>query len=212
MGINILGSASSESGCSWLSFENVIMALRAYFDDSGHYTKNDETACIVGGFIARVEEWDFLESDWLKVVREYKVEEFHASALQSFAYCYKDWDENKRRVFFQDLVGVLKKHLLNPSKPLAALLPISQFKYLSADRKSQWGGDPYFVCLQDVIESAVIHASELYGPDERVAIICDQQSPKFTRIAERVYRACQKSLPNGSSLSTFGFCESRKLV
>jgi len=188
-------------------FQKVIMPLKAFFDGSGNYHEAEETVCVVGGFIALEEQWSALKPDWFAVLSCFEVTEFKASAPQSFDYEFKKWDEEKRRAFLQALVTVLKKHLTAPSKPIAALIPKSQFESLPEPQQQHWGGDPYFVCLQDILTSSAIHAHELYTSPEFAHIICDEENDEVRKIAERVYFSCKKGLPDkmGEHLASFGF-------
>lgn len=191
--------------------ERIIMTLRAYLDDSGKLADPIETVTIVGGCIATVEEWDELEKEWWSVISAYDVKEFHAVDFAHSKGDFLDWPEDKRRAFLGALVEIMRRNLRNPSKPIGGLLPLSQFRNLSSERQAEWGDDPYFVCLQQCIQQAAVHAQDLYVTPENVEIYCDEQ-PTFEGIAKRVYGACKQYLPNGMGdrLCRFAFGASKK--
>lgn len=189
------------------------MVLKAYFDDSGKLGDPYETAAVVGGIIATVDEWDKLEPEWWAVLCAFKVKEFHSVDFAHRKEDFRGWQEEKRREFLSQLTSIMDRHLLNPSKPIGGLLPLSQFQSLPKDKQAEWGGDPYFVCLQHSIQLAAVHAQDLYIPPGDLEIFCDEQ-PKFESIAKRVYRACQFYLPNGMGerLGGFAFGNSKKVA
>jgi hypothetical protein len=190
-------------------FDRIIMTLHAYLDDSGHYDDPNEIACIVGGFIASVGEWNSLEKEWFEALSVHNVTEFHSVDIEHGQEDFRGWTKRQREDFVSDMLAVILKHLKAPSKPIGSLLPKNQFSSLEREKQHEWGGDPYFVCLQDAIESAVTHTCELYGPTESIIIMCDQQ-PNFQTIAERVYKACRANFTHGGQLSGFGFYPSDK--
>lgn len=190
---------------------SVIMALRAYFDDSGNFEDPQESCFVIGGFIAHIDNWDDFEGAWFEVLNKFNVSEFKASNLQCFDYEYKGWNECQRKAFLQELVTVMKTTLPTPSKPLAALLPKSQFDELSDDRKKKWGSHAYFPCLQSTIMSAGWHAKRMYVPSETATIVCDEEDRETQKIAQEVYFACKKRLPD-QHFDGFGFTESHRVA
>lgn len=189
------------------------MVLKAYFDDSGKLGDPVETAAVVGGVIASADEWDKLEPEWWAVLCAFKVKEFHSVDFAHSRGDFLGWskEEEKRREFLGRLTSIIDRHLHNPSKPIGTLLPLLQFQMLPKDKQTEWGDDPYFVCLQHSIQLAAVHAQDLYIPPSDLEIFCDEQ-PKFQPIAERVYKACRSYLPSGigERLGGFTFGNSKK--
>ena len=194
-------------------YDKLLMTLKAYFDDSGKLNDPVETVVIVGGFIATANEWDELEPEWWEVLKKHNIKEFHAVDFAQSRGDFLRWPENKRQTFLGELAAILSRCMRNPSKPIAALLPITEFNNLEIQEQVKWGSDPYFVCLEHCITLAAVHSINLYPSSGNVEIFCDEQ-PKFEGIANRVYRACQEKLPNGMGdrLSGFSFGKSEKWI
>lgn len=188
-----------------IAVAQVTVMLRAYLDDSGKFSDPRETAIVVAGAIADLEKWDSFDQEWRNVLDEFGVSELHMVDLAHFRGDYFLWDEEKRRTFLDQLCKITDKYIL---KPLGGLLPLEQFKRLDSKKKEFWLNDPYFVCLQDSIELAANVAQELFVSPEYVQIICDQQQ-EFEAKANHVFRTCQKYLPNGDRLKSFGFGASK---
>ncbi len=190
-------------------FDELLVVVKAYFDDSGKLGNPGELAAVVGGLIATVDEWDKLEPEWFAVICRYKVKEFKAADLQNRLNDYRGWDEKKEQTFRQELHAVIDKYIRNPSKPLAACLPLSQWEQLDQAKKAEWGNDPFFVCLQHAITMSADHASRLEY--DAVEIFCDEEE-RFHDMAEIVYKACKKHLgPSlGGLLTQYSMIDSKK--
>ena len=188
-----------------IALANLVVMLRAYFDDSGKFNDPQETAVVVAGGIAEVEQWVGFDLEWKRTLDKFNVSEFHMSHLAHFKGEYTGWAENKRKGFLRALCQIVDKYI---RKPIGGLVPKDAFQSLSPERRAQWMNDPYFVCLQDAMRLAGNMAHELFVPAESVHIICDQQ-PGFEAKANRVYRACQKQLEHGDRLVQFGFGDSK---
>ena len=55
--------------------------LRAYFDDSGKSDDPSETATVVAGAIAKLEDWATLEVAWRRILNDFSVREMHMRTL-----------------------------------------------------------------------------------------------------------------------------------
>jgi len=187
-----------------IALARLIVMLRAFLDDSGKAGDPSETAVVVAGAIADVDNWDLLDKEWKTVLRAFNVSELHMVHFSHYKGDFKGWDERKRRSFLGKLCSIADKYIL---KPIGAMIPLEQFKILSKKKKSEWLNDPYFVCLQDVVEITTRIAKELFDPPEHIQIICDEQLG-FEAKANSVYRACKKYLENGDRLISFGHASS----
>ena len=117
--------------------------LRGYFDGTGESTDPIERVKVVGGCIATADEWNELEPAWYSVLCAFKVREFKAAECNSRTNDFLGWSEDRRRDFLNQLAAVINGTLHNPSKPIAALLPLSQFNALPVETRRAWGNDPY---------------------------------------------------------------------
>ena len=189
----------------------IIMTLRAYLDDSGKQHDPVGSVAVVGGMIATVEEWDKLEPEWFAIVCNYGIKEFKAADFEHSRNDFEGWSKEKKDKLHSQLTETIKRNVHAPCKPIGALLPKIKFQCLTAEEQAACGNDSYFLCLQDSIQLAAIHALELYREPENIVIHCDEQ-PESKTIAERVYYGCKEHFPAkwAERLSGFGMYDSRK--
>ena len=126
----------------------VARMLKGHFDDSGKWLDPTETAVVVAGAIADIDQWEIFDSKWKLVLNEFKVSELHMRDFAHFRGEYKNWKEATRQNFIGQLLELAKMHI---KKPVGALLPKDQFDELPQEVKEKWLGDPYIVCLWDTI-------------------------------------------------------------
>jgi hypothetical protein len=177
--------------------------LKGHFDDSGKWLDPTETAVVVAGAIADIDQWEIFDAKWKGVLNEFGVSELHMRNFAHFRGEYKNWKEATRKNFIGQLLELAKTHI---KKPIGALLPKDQFDELSQEVKEKWLGDPYIVCLWDTIGMAVDVAADLY--DQDLEVVCDVQ-PKLQGKGKQVYNACKKYLLNRERLKGLAFASSK---
>ncbi len=88
--------------------QNLVMALTAYFDDSGTDVQN--SSLIVAGFAADIEQWEKFSEEWEAVRLEFGAPRFKGkefdSARRGFGP-YKDWPKSKLEDYFNRLLGII---------------------------------------------------------------------------------------------------------
>ena len=58
-----------------------ILVLRAYFDASGSQSDPSSRSVMVGGYVASVEQWRDVEADWVAMLGQYGIPDFHAKEI-----------------------------------------------------------------------------------------------------------------------------------
>lgn len=86
------------------------MGFAAYFDASGGLS---DSAKVVAGYIARVEDWERFDADWRLVLANANVPYFHMKEFAHFKGPYSGWQgqDTRRANFLSRLVSVAKDHL-----------------------------------------------------------------------------------------------------
>jgi hypothetical protein len=180
----------------------VILVLRAYLDESGKLKNPGETASAIGGCIASANQWTAFEGQWLNVLRmpQFNIKQLHMNNLESSTGEFVGWDDEKKDVFLDLLLDVMKNHTI---KYLGAVVPLTSFNELDSVSKIKLC-DPYFICLEDSILFAAEVAKDLFDPPEYVEIICDRNA-QFQAKALKSYAACESHPAVGDRLAMIGF-------
>lgn len=77
------------------------MVLKFYLDESGKLGDPQHTATAVAGAIGRLNQWDKFEPEWMRVLNEFYVGEFHMKYLAHKKMDFHGWDEDQRIRFFK---------------------------------------------------------------------------------------------------------------
>lgn len=188
--------------CASVGGHEVILVLRAYFDESGKLKDTHETASAIGGCIASAEQWTLFESKWAATLKfpDFKVSQLHMNNLESSTGEFAGWSQGKKEDFIDRLLKIMEEHCL---KYLGAVVPLEQFKALDQASKMRLH-DPYFVCLEDAILFAAETAKKLFDPPEYVEIMCDREE-RFRAKVLKVYDACETDYRVGDRLASIGF-------
>lgn len=134
----------------------LLTMLTAYFDESySHKTRtnpNQPLIYTVAGWISSVEGWRQLRKEWMKVLRQAQITDFHMKEYESRLSIYEDWIENKRIKVLKRLHGLIKQHAffgVNASVNVTAFDEI-----MTPDAKKHIGRTPYGfdvrLCLRQV--------------------------------------------------------------
>src|ERR1700722_11634832 len=90
--------------------DRLIMAITAYFDDSGTDPKNP--SIVVAGFVSTVDQWDRFNDEWLAAELEFEAPPFHAKIFDDGRRGYgpyKDWLDSKRKDYVNRLLGIISR-------------------------------------------------------------------------------------------------------
>lgn len=91
-----------------------------YADESG--THGDKSPfCVVAGYVGSHRQWGYFEKEWLEVLGNFSVPEFHSVEFFRRRYTsrsskspYRGWPETKASNFMTQLVSILMKRKLYP--------------------------------------------------------------------------------------------------
>ena len=94
----------------WKSRE-LVAALWAYFDESGHAKDARVSVFALGGCVSSVERWRSLIPDWTDTLTEFSVSALH---MKDFAHNkgeFASWNEDTRQAFLARLVGLMTRDI-----------------------------------------------------------------------------------------------------
>jgi hypothetical protein len=101
------------SPCGLAERDRLVLALRAYFDDSG--THDGSEVVTVAGYISRPEQWVPFAQEWSSAINEWELDFFHMAdfAVRASKSKYAAWDDQERRFRFARLVSIVPKRLFD---------------------------------------------------------------------------------------------------
>lgn len=170
--------------------------LRIYLDETGH-TK-DPNAFVVGmaGCVASLRSWDKFSSEWDETLEIFSISAFHMKDFAHFHGEFRGWNEQKRRQLLDRLLGTIEAHV---DVWVGALLPISEFMGLSVEQKIRLR-DPYFICLQDCLHAAIIHAESIEAHESLEVVVSAHEEFAWDSYGWVV--GCAQQLPGGARLES----------
>lgn len=161
--------------------------LFTFADESGVH--GESKFCLVVGFIASPRQWILAESDWAKVLSQYKTTEFHAKDFfgrnpNGKRGLYDNWTSAKANAFLEDLLSIAKQHRLYP---VGGAVDVEDFNTLTHCQKRfltgglikqsrKWAtsgapSKPYYFAMNLLVVDALNHAD----PRTKVNFIFDEQ-------------------------------------
>src|SRR6267143_1149663 len=90
--------------------ERVIVALTAYFDESG--THANSPAVSVAGYLASDASWSAFADDWREALAIYNIPAFHMSALLGGRGAFTAWPKAKRHPRLMKLIAIANRHVM----------------------------------------------------------------------------------------------------
>jgi len=151
--------------------ERLIMAIRAYFDES---EDKDHKVHAIGGFIGRADDWQELETRWMERLIPTGVRAFHLidceNGYREFSES-KGWTKEARFGLIRELIDLILEYeiyligcgvLLEPYEKMAPL----------DNHNAKVGGDKWLLPFQEVLQEAASQAEAL-PINEQVAFFFD---------------------------------------
>ncbi len=81
----------------------------AYFDVSGTDSGTEKVFCI-GGLVAPIEKLIRLEREWLAMLANYRIHQFHMTDMASGGGAFVGWDSEKGKECIADIAGMIHRH------------------------------------------------------------------------------------------------------
>ncbi|MBI3609379.1 MAG: DUF3800 domain-containing protein [Nitrospirae bacterium] len=170
------------------------MALVAYFDESGH-SSNTRFVCI-GGLITTNDDWQVFSKHWTATLNAVGVSGLH---MREFAHSrgqFAGWDEQRRRDLLTRLMALVHGADMTT---IGVVFPMPVWHSLSDIQKRELV-DPYFPCLQEVFNGALVHAA-ITANDSITLVVADH--PEFGAKAQSLWNTYRASHPFGHYVSDF---------
>jgi hypothetical protein len=119
----------------------------AYFDDSGH--PDAGRYLVVGGAVADVNQWVYLERDWKEALASFGLTEFHATDFEKRWPPFNALSDCQRESLLMRLAGII---CLRAEKTISAAIDLEEFKR-SNDKYvfAEMYGFPYPQCARSSI-------------------------------------------------------------
>jgi Protein of unknown function (DUF3800) len=159
--------------------------LKAYFDESG--THDQSTVVMITGLMGTMDQWAVFEQDWTKLLSNFGLSHFHASACAAREDIFAPLHWSIRRDLFVKLMQIIMDHKLTPVNGTVWRSDWDKFK------NGRHGGrypDPYHLCFEFVIDQMVQWAIN-HAHGESVAPTFALQDEYATRTLE-TYKGIQR--------------------
>jgi hypothetical protein len=147
--------------------------LHAYLDESGIH--DQAKVCIIAGYWANPNRWRTFESDWKRLLSEFRVpmEELHATQLLRRQGFFKDWGGHKYSAFLERVALTIASH--KRIRPISAGVVVDDFNQFDPDFRAYLTGagirdgkllspgtpnTPYFMIFQQCIARIAGYANE----------------------------------------------------
>ncbi len=183
-----------------------MLMLRAYMDESGHSDDPDVQVMSIGGCVAHLAAWQQFESEWKRVLEDFKVSQLHMRTFAHFQGEFENWKENQRREFLSRLMAIIDRYI---TAHVGAAVILSEYQRLTSEQQSELL-DPYYACFQVCVRGAAIQAVGL-EPRENVEVVFADH-PEFGRRAFDLYTACREDLDVRNRLGPISFASPDKCV
>jgi hypothetical protein len=147
-----------------------IAMLEVYFDESGIHRGSSNL--VVAGVVATSKNWIKFEKRWSRILRDFDINVFHASALESSKEEFKGWDRNK--------IIALQKRLIETMKSRVELyvshgVKIQEFERIKK-KFSHIDISPYQLCCEQCVTAISKWAKE--APDRKPFALFFEQGNK----------------------------------
>lgn len=121
--------------------------LSCYLDESTAFGETDP-ATSLAGYVATGKQWHTFSRGWSRMLKEYGVEIFHTTELETEAgrqkSVYKDWSKKKREQFQNDIIDIIRACGLYD---VGIAIPRSVYKAIATpERIKKYGKTPDGLC------------------------------------------------------------------
>jgi hypothetical protein len=173
---------------------NLVLALKAFFDETGHVEEPTDEFLGLAGFVAPASKWLDLEPRWRAILENAGVSWFHAVDFAHFRGEFTGWqsDGDARRIALaKTLLSTITEAGGMPT-PIAAILSTADYKSLPVEVQSCMRYEPYLHCFQQVARGAALEA-KYEAPDERTSAVFAESD--YSGMARELWAAL-RNLPS----------------
>lgn len=136
--------------------------LCVYFDESyNQRTRKDPNTPLiytVGGYISSVPQWKAFKKEWNKSLNSVGIPYFHMADFESRIGFYKDWSNEKRVDFLQNLHSIIHKYVL---KGFTTSIILEDYNKLTDNQKYVFG-EPHLCAFISCMKHIKLMCDEFY--------------------------------------------------
>jgi len=161
-----------------------VLDVTAFVDETGH--PRDPKAKVFGMAASFAPEkiWRALERQWIRLLEEANIKQFHASDCETRGGVFIDWPKEKRHKLYKKFALIVARHKLTH---VSCVIDMQAYRLLSHDfdpvRES-----PYQMAFVACLEAVQIEADRALPREERIACIIEMQE-QYRAVADATYQA-----------------------
>lgn len=135
-----------------------MLSLKAYFDESGHFSDPNIHFTGMAGFVAPASVWAEVEEKWEAVRSEYALQDpFHMRLFAHNQGQFRDWEKSRKDSLYRSLIQILVEAELVPT---GCVVSNSAFQSLNPRQQAAMKS-PYFTAMQECVRGACAHVIAL---------------------------------------------------
>ncbi len=170
--------------------KRILVLLKFYCDESydGNPPGNQRGKGIhvpsiytVGGFLAGADIWRSLENGWKGVNEKWGVPRYHAAHLNGATYEYDGWDEDKRRDYSRQMLGILQSQEV-ALHGFAVGIYADEYRRIINEAGQSKLGHPQLACFKTVIATIAIQMERIFPRDVRFAVVLDRNPLEIAQV------------------------------
>jgi hypothetical protein len=158
--------------------DSILAHLYAYFDESGK--QEDHPVVVFSGFVDGFEAWRTFGNEWLRLLRHYRLTEFHAAKALRHSQPYgamKRGEPEDRAKDVLPFIRAITKHL---GFGVVKALDVDAYKNADSLIHQTYGSDPhyyaFYMAIVEILRHFEIPREYIVGlildDDEKKAIEC----------------------------------------
>lgn len=179
--------------------EGWVAVFRAFLDESGTHDKSP--VIVVGGYMARPEQWKFFARRWKRVLDPTGIKVFHSADCNGFHGEFSGWERAERDALVANLLAIIpdERHI---GVAIGLVLRDYDDALSGKAHLRDLLGSPYEACFHWCLSTLLaIHRS--YESDEPIAIVHEEN--QFEAEAKRAYKYLRETYQPSPLISlTFG--------
>lgn len=197
-----------------------MLSLKAYFDESGHFSDPNIHFTGMAGFVAPASVWAEVEEKWEAVRSEYALQDpFHMRLFAHNQGQFRDWEKSRKDSLYRSLIQILVEAELVPT---GCVVSNSAFQSLNPRQQAAMRS-PYFTAMQECVRGACAQVIALEPEVVDMAfarqVECGtldahgENSPDNSGTTERLFYGIKQNLPQlGSYMGKYGSGDPAEMI